>query len=170
MQESERSAERVAPVAQTTHPTRAGLAWVLNSLVVPPFLRRGNLRGCKLACGATLCATREFAWLELMQTRFWCHSFCDAGICVAGVDANSLVVSPFLRRGNLRDLCGCFVHTFEWFFYFAASSCTLVKWNSRASNNPKSLSFKAGIGSNAKKLSVINGALNVAPTSRVIDS
>jgi len=48
---SERSAERVAPVAQTTHPTRAGLAWVLNSLVVPPFLRRGNLwglRGCSI--------------------------------------------------------------------------------------------------------------------------
>ena len=41
-----RFAERVAPVAQTTHPTRAGLAWVLNSL-----------------CGATLSATREFAWL-----------------------------------------------------------------------------------------------------------
>ena len=41
-----RFAERVAPVAQTTHPTRAGLAWVLNSL-----------------CGATLSATREFAGL-----------------------------------------------------------------------------------------------------------
>ena len=38
-----RSAERVAPVAQTTHPAQAGLARVLNSLVVPPFLRRGNL-------------------------------------------------------------------------------------------------------------------------------
>ena len=37
-----RFAERVAPVAQTTHPTQAGLARVLNSLVVPPFLRRGN--------------------------------------------------------------------------------------------------------------------------------
>ena len=44
-----RFAERVAPVAQTTHPAQAGLARVLNSLVVPPFLRRGNwrrLRGC----------------------------------------------------------------------------------------------------------------------------
>jgi len=41
-----RSAERVAPVAQTTHPTRAGLAWLLNSL-----------------CGATLSATREFVGL-----------------------------------------------------------------------------------------------------------
>jgi hypothetical protein len=41
-----RFTERVAPVAQTTHPTRAGLAWVLNSL-----------------CGATLSATREFAGL-----------------------------------------------------------------------------------------------------------
>ena len=41
-----RFAERVAPVAQTTHPTRAGLAWVLNSL-----------------CGATLSATREFVGL-----------------------------------------------------------------------------------------------------------
>ena len=41
-----RFAERVAPVAQTTHPTRAGLARVLNSL-----------------CGATLSATREFAGL-----------------------------------------------------------------------------------------------------------
>jgi hypothetical protein len=39
---SERFAERVAPVAQTTHPAQAGLARVLNSLVVPPFLRRGN--------------------------------------------------------------------------------------------------------------------------------
>ena len=38
-----RFAERVAPVAQTTHPTQAGLARVLNSLVVPPFLRRGIL-------------------------------------------------------------------------------------------------------------------------------
>jgi hypothetical protein len=37
-----RFAERVAPVAQTTHPAQAGLARVLNSLVVPPFLRRGN--------------------------------------------------------------------------------------------------------------------------------
>ena len=37
-----RFAERVAPVAQTTHPSQAGLARVLNSLVVPPFLRRGN--------------------------------------------------------------------------------------------------------------------------------
>ena len=55
-----RSAERVAPVAQTTHPAQAGLARVLNSLVVPPFL----------------------------------------------------------RRGNLCDLCGCFVHTFEWLFLF----------------------------------------------------
>ena len=45
-----RFAERVAPVAQTTHPTRAGLAWVLNSL-----------------CGATLSATREFAGLVRLQ-------------------------------------------------------------------------------------------------------
>ncbi len=37
-----RFAERVAPVAQTTHPSQAWLARVLNSLVVPPFLRRGN--------------------------------------------------------------------------------------------------------------------------------
>ena len=42
---SERFAERVAPVAQTTHPSQAGLARVLNSLVVPPFLRRGILVG-----------------------------------------------------------------------------------------------------------------------------
>ena len=42
-----RFAERVAPVAQTTHPAQAGLARVLNSLVVPPFLRRGNLRGLR---------------------------------------------------------------------------------------------------------------------------
>ena len=41
-----RSAERVAPVAQTTHPAQAGLARVLNSL-----------------CGATLSATREFGLL-----------------------------------------------------------------------------------------------------------
>jgi hypothetical protein len=44
MQASERFAERVAPVAQTTHPSQAGLARVLNSLVVPPFLRRGSWR------------------------------------------------------------------------------------------------------------------------------
>jgi hypothetical protein len=37
-----RFAEWVAPVAQTTHPAQAGLARVLNSLVVPPILRRGN--------------------------------------------------------------------------------------------------------------------------------
>ena len=42
-----RFAERVAPVAQTTHPTQAGLARGLNALVVPPFLRRGNLRGLR---------------------------------------------------------------------------------------------------------------------------
>ena len=39
-----RFAERVAPGAQTTHPAQAGLARVLNSLVVPPFLRRGDLQ------------------------------------------------------------------------------------------------------------------------------
>ena len=86
-----RSAERVAPVAQTTHPTRAGLAWVLNSL-----------------CGATLSATREFvkfAWVlnslvvplflrrgNLQQergcsTRLWCNTFCDVGICNGCVGA-----------------------------------------------------------------------------------
>jgi len=65
-QKVKRFAERVAPVAQTTHPTRAGLAWLLNSLVVPPFLRRGNLWGL---CGCS--------------TRLWCHPFCDAGICGA---------------------------------------------------------------------------------------
>jgi hypothetical protein len=168
---------------------------VLNSLVVPPFLRRGNLqrlRGCstclwchpfcdagiyngcvgaQLACGASISATREFAtvaWvLNLLvapaflrrgnlqrlrgcSTCLWCHPFCDAGICNGFVDAQ------FTLFGGL--------------FYFAVSSCTLVKWNSRASNKPRSLNFSAGIGSNAKKLSVINGALNVAPTSRVIVS
>ena len=45
MRASERFAERVAPVAQTTHPSQAGLALVLNSLVVPPFLRRGSCCG-----------------------------------------------------------------------------------------------------------------------------
>ena len=49
---SERFAERVAPVAQTTHPAQAGLARVLNSL-----------------CGATLSATREFGLLaRLLKT------------------------------------------------------------------------------------------------------
>ena len=48
MRASERFAERVAPVAQTTHPSQAGLALVLNSLVVPPFLRRGSWR--RVAC------------------------------------------------------------------------------------------------------------------------
>ena len=48
-----RFAERVAPVAQTTHPTRAGLAWVLNSL-----------------CGATLSATREFVGLVRVLNSF----------------------------------------------------------------------------------------------------
>ena len=47
-----RFAERVAPVAQTTHPSQAGLARVLNSLVVPPFLRRGNLRGLRVCSNA----------------------------------------------------------------------------------------------------------------------
>ncbi len=42
-----RFAERVAPVAQTTHPAHAGLARVLTWLVGPPFLRRGNLRGLR---------------------------------------------------------------------------------------------------------------------------
>ena len=47
-----RFAERVAPVAQTTHPAQAGLARVLNSL-----------------CGATLSATREFGLLaRLLKT------------------------------------------------------------------------------------------------------
>ena len=49
MRASERFAERVAPVAQTTHPSQAGLAMVLNSLVVPPFLRRGSWR-CVAYC------------------------------------------------------------------------------------------------------------------------
>ena len=44
LQASERFAERVAPVAQTTHPSQAGLARVLNSLG-----------------GATLSATRDFS-------------------------------------------------------------------------------------------------------------
>jgi hypothetical protein len=69
---------------------------VLNSLVVPPFLRRGNLWVCvgaQLACGASISATWEFAWL--------------------GWVLNLLVVSPFLRRGNLRGLRGCLVHDFE---------------------------------------------------------
>ena len=48
-----RFAERVAPVAQTTHPTRAGLAWLLNSL-----------------CGATLSATREFVGLVRVLNSF----------------------------------------------------------------------------------------------------
>ena len=146
-----RSAERVAPVAQTTHPTRAGLAWVLNSLcgatlsatrefatgawvlnslVVQHFLRRGNLRGC--------------------STRLWCNTFCDAGI------GNGCVGAQFTLFGGL--------------FYFAVPSCTLVKWNSRASNKPRSLNFSAGMGRSARKLSVMNGALNVAPTSRVMAS
>ena len=148
-----RFAERVAPVAQTTHPTQAGLARVLNSLVVPPFLRRGNLWACagaQLACGASHSATREFVGLCGCSTCLWRQPFCDAGFCVARVGAWFTLLSGL--------------------FYFAASSCKLMKRNSRASNNPKSLSFKAGIGSNAKKLSVINGALNVAPTSRVIVS
>ena len=48
-----RSAERVAPVAQTTHPAQAGLARVLNSL-----------------CGATLSATREFVRLARVLNSF----------------------------------------------------------------------------------------------------
>ena len=58
-----RFAERVAPVAQTTHPSQAGLARVLNSLVVPPFLRRGNLWGSpwvvNLYVVAVMITTRE---------------------------------------------------------------------------------------------------------------
>ena len=110
----------------------------------------GACAGAKLACGATLSATREFVGLCGCSTCLWRQPFCDAGFCVARVGAWFTLLSGL--------------------FYFAASSCKLMKRNSRASNNPKSLSFKAGIGSNAKKLSVINGALNVAPTSRVIVS
>ena len=58
-----RFAERVALVAQTTHPTQAGLARLLNSLVVPPFLRRGNLWGLawvvNLLVVAVMITTRE---------------------------------------------------------------------------------------------------------------
>jgi len=38
-----RFAERVAPVAQTTHPTQAGLARVLNSLVVAVMITTPEL-------------------------------------------------------------------------------------------------------------------------------
>ena len=47
-----------------------GLAWVLNLLVAPVFLRRGNLRG---SGGCSTC--------------LWCHPFCDAGIFGACVGA-----------------------------------------------------------------------------------
>ena len=49
--------------------------------------------GAQLACGASICATREFttvAWV-----------------------LNLLVVPAFLRRGNLRGLRRCLVHDFE---------------------------------------------------------
>ena len=60
MRASERFAERVAPVAQTTHPSQAGLALVLNSLVVPPFLRRGSWRSLlKLSLGGFVFTSRN---------------------------------------------------------------------------------------------------------------
>jgi hypothetical protein len=94
-----------------------GLVRVLNLLVVPPFLRRGNLWGL---CGCLTC--------------LWRHPFCDAGICGACAGAqlacgaslsatrefvglarvlNLLVVPAILRRGILRGSRGCLVHTFE---------------------------------------------------------
>ena len=53
----------------------------------------GACAGAKLACGATLSATREFLGLAWVL--------------------NLLVAPVFLRRGNLRGSGGCLVHTFE---------------------------------------------------------
>jgi len=80
-----RFAERVAPVAQTTHPTRAGLAWVLNSL-----------------CGATLSATREFAGLVRLQN----------SLVVAAMITTCELLAPyglgiyFAGQFFARPLCG----------------------------------------------------------------
>jgi len=63
-----RFAERVAPVAQTTHPTQAGLARVLNSLVVPPFLRRGILVCLRGSSNAPIAAETP---LEPLERNMW---------------------------------------------------------------------------------------------------
>ena len=69
-----RFAERVAPVAQTTHPAQAGLARVLNSLVVPPFLRRGNLV-CICAVAQRIDAERmEQLEVTMCDFKFKCDS------------------------------------------------------------------------------------------------
>jgi hypothetical protein len=78
-----RFAERVAPVAQTTHPTQAGLAQVLNSLVVPPFLRRGNLA---MFTGSAICA---------MGARYLFRETITPQMCV--IHLKSL--------GNIRQFC-----------------------------------------------------------------
>ena len=73
-----RFAERVAPVAQTTHPTRAGLAWVLNSL-----------------CGATLSATREFVG------RAWVLNSLVVAVMITTRELLApFVATPFISRDN----------------------------------------------------------------------
>ena len=90
-----RFAERVAPGAQATHPLqesetlcrKGGTSRSDNA----PHASRA-CAGAKLACGATLSATREFVGLVRVL--------------------NLLVAPPFLRRGNLRGLRGCLIHDF----------------------------------------------------------
>ena len=85
-----RFAERVAHRAQKSE-TLCRKGGTSRSDNAP--LASGACEGAKLACGATLSATREF-------------------ITVAWV-LNLLVVPAFLRRGNLRGLRRCLVHDFE---------------------------------------------------------
>jgi hypothetical protein len=59
-------------------------------------LASGACDGAKLACGATLSATREFATVALVL--------------------NLLVAPAFLRRGNLQRLRGC--STCLWYQHF----------------------------------------------------
>ena len=73
----------------------------------------GACAGAKLACGATLSATREFVGLCGCSTCLWRQPFCDAGICGFVRVFNLLVAPAILRCGILRGSGGCLVHTFE---------------------------------------------------------
>jgi len=64
-----RSAERVAPVAQTTHPRNQGLRGCYTRLWCHPFCDAGICVACagtELACDNSHSATREFVWLAWM--------------------------------------------------------------------------------------------------------
>ena len=65
--------------------------------------------GAKLACGATLSATREFAWaLNSLVVQHFLRRGNLRGC------STRFVVQHFLRCGNLQRLRGGSVHTFKW--------------------------------------------------------